>query len=101
MQYSITPIIRNNLDREPSGYAENPGNWIFLKIGYNGSLQWEKISANGYFRLRIYLRTNKTLIHNSVCVFDSWDFLLYFENPFACFYLQYVPALKTSRPRLI
>jgi len=27
---SITPIIRNNWDGEPSGLAENPDNWIFL-----------------------------------------------------------------------
>jgi hypothetical protein len=27
---SITPLIRMNLDRELSGYAENPDNWIFL-----------------------------------------------------------------------
>jgi hypothetical protein len=29
-RYSITPIIRINWDREPSGYAENANNWIFL-----------------------------------------------------------------------
>jgi hypothetical protein len=29
--YSTTPFIRINLDGEPSGYAENPDNWIFLK----------------------------------------------------------------------
>jgi hypothetical protein len=29
-KYSITPIIRINCDRQPSGYAENPDNWIFL-----------------------------------------------------------------------
>ncbi|GFG38250.1 hypothetical protein Cfor_01891 [Coptotermes formosanus] len=27
---SITPLIRMNLDRKLSGYAENPDNWIFL-----------------------------------------------------------------------
>jgi hypothetical protein len=27
---SITPIIWINWDREPSGYAENPDNWILL-----------------------------------------------------------------------
>jgi hypothetical protein len=25
-----TPIIRINWDSEPSGYAENPDNWIFV-----------------------------------------------------------------------
>jgi hypothetical protein len=28
--YSGTPLIRINWDGEPSGYAENPDNWIFL-----------------------------------------------------------------------
>jgi hypothetical protein len=42
-----------------------------LKIGYTGSLKWEKISTNGCFKLHIYLRANKTLIRNSLGVFDS------------------------------
>jgi len=29
-QYSRTPLIRINWNEEPSGYAENPDNWIFL-----------------------------------------------------------------------
>jgi len=34
MLYSGTPLIRINLDGEPSGYAEKSDNWIFfLKIG--------------------------------------------------------------------
>jgi len=37
-----------------------------LKIGYMGSFKWKNISTGGYFRLHIYLRTNKTLIHNSL-----------------------------------
>ena len=32
----------------------------------------EKFSTNGCFRLHIYLHTNKTLIHNSIYVFDNW-----------------------------
>jgi len=28
--YSRTPLIRINWDSEPSGYAENPDNLIFL-----------------------------------------------------------------------
>jgi len=28
--YSRTLLIRINWDGEPSGYAENPDNWIFL-----------------------------------------------------------------------
>jgi len=44
MLYGRTPHIRINLEEEPSGYADNPDNWIFLKkkIGYIGSLKWEK-----------------------------------------------------------
>jgi hypothetical protein len=26
----LTPFLRINWDAEPSGYAENPDNWIFL-----------------------------------------------------------------------
>jgi hypothetical protein len=32
----------------------------------------EKISTHGFFRLHIYLHTNKTLMHNSLYVFDIW-----------------------------
>jgi hypothetical protein len=46
--------------------------FFFLKIGYFGSLKWKKISAGGCFRLRILLRTNKTLIRNSLHLFDNW-----------------------------
>jgi hypothetical protein len=28
--YSRTPLFWINWDGEPSGYAENPDNWIFL-----------------------------------------------------------------------
>jgi len=48
------------------------------KIGFffENSLHWqlegEIISTNGCFRLHIYLRTNKTVIHNSLHVFDKW-----------------------------
>jgi hypothetical protein len=28
--YSRTPLLRINWDGEPSGYAENPDNWIFV-----------------------------------------------------------------------
>ena len=28
--YSRTPLLRVNFDGEPSGYAENLDNWIFL-----------------------------------------------------------------------
>ena len=39
---------------------------------YIGSLKGEKSSTNGYFRLHIYLRTNKTLIYNSLYVLENW-----------------------------
>jgi hypothetical protein len=29
-KYSSTPLIRINWDGEPTGYAENPDNWILL-----------------------------------------------------------------------
>jgi len=41
-------------------------------MGYIGILKWKQISTNVCFRLRIYLRTNKTLIHNSFYIMDSW-----------------------------
>ena len=31
MEYSRTPTVRINWDGEPSGYAENPDNSIFLR----------------------------------------------------------------------
>jgi hypothetical protein len=30
LEHSKTPILRINWDGEPSGYAENPDNWIFI-----------------------------------------------------------------------
>ena len=48
-------------------------NWIFLrKKGYIGNLKWQNISINGCSRLNIYLRKNKTLLHNSLYVVDNW-----------------------------
>ena len=41
LNYSRTPLYWINWDGGPSGYAENPDNWIFfLKIGYTGSLKF-------------------------------------------------------------
>jgi hypothetical protein len=43
---------------------------------FENRLRWqfegEIISTNGYFRLHIYLRTNKTVTLNSLHVFDKW-----------------------------
>jgi len=44
---------------------------LFL-IDYIGSLNWKKKITNGYFRVHIYLPTNKTLVRNSLHVFDIW-----------------------------
>jgi hypothetical protein len=30
LKYSRTPLMRINWEGEPSGYADNPYNWIFL-----------------------------------------------------------------------
>ena len=43
-----------------------------MKTGYIGNLKWKQISTKGCFRLHIYLRTNKTITHNSLHVFDNW-----------------------------
>jgi hypothetical protein len=68
-KYSITPIIRINWDREPSGHAENPDNWIFsLKIGYFGSLKWKKISTNGYLQATcLFTYSHNTLQYGTRC----------------------------------
>ena len=45
-QYGKTPLMRIIWDDGPSGYAENPDNWIFsLKIAYISSLKWKKVST--------------------------------------------------------
>jgi hypothetical protein len=45
---------------------------------FEDRLHWQfkvakKNSTNGCFRLHIYLRRNKTLIHNFLYVFDNWE----------------------------
>jgi len=37
-----------------------------LTIDYIVSLNWKKVPTNGYFKLHIYLHTNKTLIRNYI-----------------------------------
>jgi len=39
LKYSRTPLFRTNWNTEPSDYAENPDDWIFL-IGYDGSFKF-------------------------------------------------------------
>jgi hypothetical protein len=64
--YSRTPLLRLRLVDEPSGYAE------IWKIGFffENMLHWQfevaNVSTDDCFRLHIYLRSNKTLIHNSL-----------------------------------
>jgi hypothetical protein len=52
-----------------------------IEFLFENRLHWqfevEKKSTSGCFRLRIYLRTNKTLIHNSLYAFDNWGKHLY------------------------
>jgi len=39
--YSVTPLVRISWDGKPSGYTENPDNWIFsFKICQIGSLKF-------------------------------------------------------------
>ena len=49
--------------------------WI-IGFFFENRLYWqfkvERISTNGYFRLHIYLRTYKILVHSSLYVFDNW-----------------------------
>ena len=49
-----------------------------IGVFFENGLHWQyevekKKSANECFRLRIGLHTNKTLIYNSLHVFDNWD----------------------------
>jgi hypothetical protein len=49
--------------------------WIdecFFENWLHWQFKVEKISINGYFRVHIYLRTNRTLIYNYLYVFDNW-----------------------------
>ena len=45
---------------------------FFFENGPHWQFEVEKNCTNGSLRLHIYLLTNTTLIHNSLCVFDSW-----------------------------
>jgi len=46
---------------------------FFLKNSLHWPFEDKKKSANACCKPRIYLRTNKTLIHNSLYVFDNWE----------------------------
>ena len=71
MSYSRTPLIRINWDGEPSGYTENTDKWIFLwKKATLGVWVGKKILQTAVLG-NIYLRKNKTLIHNSLYVFGG------------------------------
>jgi len=45
---------------------------FFFENRLQGQFEVEKNSKNRYFRLHVYLRTNKTLIHNPLYLFDKW-----------------------------
>jgi len=45
---------------------------LFFENRVHWQLEVKKILQNGWYRLHIYLGTNKTLIHNSLYVFDNW-----------------------------
>jgi len=45
---------------------------FYFENGLHWQFEVEKFSSNGCIRLRIYLRTDNTLIHYTLYVFDSW-----------------------------
>jgi hypothetical protein len=61
-----------------TGTASHPDTQQIRIIGFffENRPHWQsevqKISSDGYFNLRICLRKNKTLIHNSLYVFNDW-----------------------------
>jgi hypothetical protein len=52
-----TPLIRIIWEGDPSGFAENPDNWIFFGNRLPGPFEIEKISTNSC--LATYLFTYK------------------------------------------
>ena len=44
---------------------------FFFEYRPHWQLEGEKNSTNGYFRLQTYLRTNETLLHNSLQVSEN------------------------------
>ena len=60
------------------GTARHPDvqNIRITGFSFGNKLQWQseegKASTKACFRLHIYLRTNKALIHNSLQVFENW-----------------------------
>jgi len=72
--YSRSPLTRINWDSETSGHEEVPDNWILKS------------------RLHIYWRTSKTLIHNSVRVFDNWGKILCHKRGSKITVREYLPV---------
>ena len=64
------------------GTVSQPDMQTFRIIGFffENRLHWQFEvgikSTSGCFRLHIYLHANRTLIHNSIFVFDSWGKIL-------------------------
>jgi hypothetical protein len=53
---------------------------FFFENRLNLQFEVEKKSTNGCFRLHIYLRTNKTLIHTFLRVCENWGKNLSHKN---------------------
>ena len=98
-EYSRTTLNRINPEGEPSGYAKNPDNWIFLwKYATLSVWSEEKMSTIGCFRLHIYYRTNKTSLLNSLYVFDSWGkYLSHKKDVAKCSRKMFTGRVKTIR----
>ena len=62
---SRTALLRLHLDDEPSGYAEVWKIGLFFENMLHWQLEVANVSTHCCVRLRIYLRSNKT-IHNSL-----------------------------------
>ena len=95
-QRKETPLIRINWDGEPSEFAENPDNWIFLWKWATWVVRSEKKIYKWLFWLHNYLRTNKTLIHSSLYIYT------YLLTPWSRVLLQKLTGSATSQeiPRI-
>ena len=70
VKYSSTPLIRINLDGEPSGNAENPDNWIFFENSLHGLFEVRLL----IFRISICIKTFRSCL---ICSSKSHNTVLY------------------------
>ena len=58
VMYRRTPLIRINWDDEPSGYAENPDNWIFkwVTLGVSGTKKIPGNAVLGYVSIYVQIK---------------------------------------------